>query len=180
VVGDGGDDEVVVVALGEAGEDDGADAGVADAEGEASAVGGEVGEGEAVAGFEGLVVELKLAADGVGAAVEVVDGVALAANPVGLAGGCARGGAGEEEMVGEFDLDGAAGVAGVERGAEEVAESPGGVGVEGGEVEEGFLLGEDVEVLRGVWGGVHDAVLRGLYGNWRVAGCVGCACGWVA
>ena len=109
----------MVVALGQAGDDDGADEAVGDVEGEAAAVGGVVGEREAVAGFEGLVVELKLAADGVGAAREAANGVALAANPVGLAGRGAGRGAGEEDVVGEFDLGCAAGVASEEGFAED-------------------------------------------------------------
>ena len=157
VLGDGGDDEVVVVALGKAGEDDGADEGVGDAEGEASAVRGVVGEGEAVAGFEGLLVELKLAADGVGAAGKAANGVALAANPVGLAGRGAGRGRGEEDVVGELDLDGAAGIASEHRGAQQAAELPGSVGREGGEVQQRLLLGEDSEVLRGI-GGRHGGL----------------------
>ena len=78
-------------------------------------------------------------------------------------------------MAGEFDLDGcsggfagAAGVVGPERGAQAVAELPCGVGVEGGETQEGFLLGEDVEVF----GGVHDALLSlGSMVAVRVADC---------
>ena len=82
----------------------------------------------------------------------------LAANPVGLGGLGAGGGAGEEELVVELDFDGAACVAGEKCGVEESAELPGGVGVEGGKAQEGFLLGEDGEVLRGVWGEVWGGV----------------------
>jgi hypothetical protein len=151
VLGDGGDDEVVVVALGEAGEDDGAGEGgggvAGEPEGEASAVGGEVGFREVVGGFQGGVVEGELAAGGVRAAVEAVDGVALAADPVGLVGLGAGGGAGEEELAVALDFYCAACGQGEEVCAEERAELPCGAGVEGGEAQESFLLGEDGEVL---------------------------------
>lgn len=164
--GDGRGDEVVVVALGQAGDDDGAGEGVAgdgiggvgfEPEGEASAVGGVVGFAEAVRGFERGVVARELAADGVGAAVEAVDGVALAANPVGLRGLGAGRGAGEEELAVALDLDGSSDVAGEQRGVQERAELPCGGGIEGGEAEQGFLPGEEGEVGDGVGCGRHEA-----------------------
>lgn len=140
----GGDDEVVVVALGQAGDDgctDGAGAGEVDRK--ATAVGSVVGEGEAVAGFDGVAVPLKDAAHGVGAAGEAADGVALAADPVGLAGSGAGGGASEKKLAGEVDFDGAAGVGRKEPRAHQVAELPSGSAVKSGEAEEFLLLVDD-------------------------------------
>ena len=83
--GDRCDHEVVVVALGQAGDDDRADAFRAcEEDRKASAMCSVIGEREAVMRFEGLLVELKLSSDRVRAACEVVNGVALAADPVGL------------------------------------------------------------------------------------------------
>lgn len=141
----------MVVALGQAGEDDGADhSGVGQVDGEAAAVGCVVLQGEAVAGLHGFSVAFEDAAYGVGAAGEAADSVALAANPVGLPGGRAGGGAGEEDLSGEVDLDSGGGFEGEELVTEEVAELPGGVGVEGSEAEEVFLFGDDGEVGGGV------------------------------
>ena len=63
---------------------------VDDDDGKSSAVGGVIGEDEAVAGFKCLVIELELAADGVTAGAEAAYDVAFAANPVSLAGCGAR------------------------------------------------------------------------------------------
>jgi hypothetical protein len=82
---EGFDDEVVVVALGQAGDGDRADdAGAGDVDGEAAAVGGVVGVGETVAFAEGAVVLLEREADGVRAAMEAGYDVDLALDPAGV------------------------------------------------------------------------------------------------
>jgi hypothetical protein len=176
VLGEDGDDEVVVVALGKAGEDDGADDGVGiggEADGKATAVGGEVGLGELEDVEAGIVAD-EFAADGVGAAAKVMHGIALAPNPVGLAGFGAGGGAGEEDLAVELDLDGAAGVALEKAVAEQAADLPCGEGVEGRKEEEGFLRGEGVEVSerevvhRGVLGRVHKRTFWLRVTEWSI------------
>jgi len=73
---EGFDDQVVVVALGQAGDGDAADdSGCVDVDGEAAAVRGVVGVGQAVAFAEGAVALREREADGVGAAVEAGDDV---------------------------------------------------------------------------------------------------------
>ena len=85
---EGFDDEVVIFALGEAGDGDCADdAGAGDVDGEAAAVGGVVGVGEVVAVAEGAVGLLEHEADGVGWAVEAGDDVGFALDPAGVVGG---------------------------------------------------------------------------------------------
>ena len=85
----------MVVALREAGDDGSAHrAGAGEDDREASAVDGVVREGEAVAGFDGFAVALEDAANRIRAAGEAADGVALAANPVSLAGRRAGSGGG--------------------------------------------------------------------------------------
>ena len=84
---EGFDDEVMVFALGQAGDGDAADnAGAGDVDGEAASVGGVVGFGEVVAFAEGAVALLEREADGVGAAVKAGDDVRFALNPARLSG----------------------------------------------------------------------------------------------
>ncbi len=84
---EGFDDEVVVVALGQAGDGDRADDACAgDVDGEAAAVGGVVGVGEVVAVGEGAVGVLEGEADGVGAAMEAGDNVGFTLHPAGIVG----------------------------------------------------------------------------------------------
>ena len=128
-------------------------------------MGGVVGEGEAVAEGEGFAVALEDAADGVGAAGEAVDGVALAADPVGLAGGCSRGGAGEEELAGDLDFYSAGGLFGEEAVAQDAAELPGGGGVEGGEAEGLLLCVDDAEVFNSSHG-VCSVLYHRANGDW--------------
>jgi hypothetical protein len=148
---EGFDGEVVVFALGEAGDGDAADdSGAVDVEGEAAAVGGVVGVGEAVAFGEGAVVLLEREADGVGAAVEAGDYVRFALYPAGAVGGGSGEGGVEEGLVrlaeaADVDHDGL--VAGDGQLAEREAEAPGGVVVEAREVEFGLLTGDGGEVF---------------------------------
>ena len=76
----------------------------------------------------------------------MVDGVALTADPVGLAGLCPRGGAGEEKMTGEFDFYRTAGTCCEQRLTQERAELPGGVLVEGEKAQLRFLLSEEGKI----------------------------------
>ncbi len=96
---EGFDDELVVGALGEAGDGDGADdSGVGEGDGEGAAVGGVVGVGEGVFGFEGDALFGEVEAGGVGAAVEAGDDVRFAVDPAGVVGrGSGQGG--EEELL---------------------------------------------------------------------------------
>ena len=163
---EGFDDEVVVVALGEAGDGDGADdAGAGDVDGETAAVGGVVLFGEVVALGEGEAGLLEEAADVIGAFVEAGDDVDLAADPAGVVGGGAGEGAVEELLVGgaeAADIDNDVQVAGDGEFAEERAELPGGLGGEGLEGEGGFLQLDGGEIF----GDGHGATgyLTGFWG----------------
>ena len=142
---EGFDDEVVVVALGQAGDCDRADdAGARDVNREAAAVGGVVGVGEAVAFAEVAAVLFEGQADGVRAAVEAGDDVGFAQDPAGVVGRASECGV-EERLVGlaeAADVDDDGLLAGDGEVAEAEAETPGGVVVEAGEVEFGFLAGD--------------------------------------
>ena len=142
---EGFDDEVVVVALRQAGDRDRADDACAgDVDGEAAAVGGVVGVGEAVAFAEDAVILFEREADGVRAAVEAGDDVDLALDPAGVVGCSSERGV-EERLVGlaeAADVDDDGLFAGDGEVAEAEAETPGGVVVEAGEVEFGFLTGD--------------------------------------
>ena len=84
---EGFDGEVVVFALGEAGDGDSAyDACSGDGDRDAAAVGGVVGVGEAVLLVEGGAVVLELEAERVGAAVEAGDHVGFALDPACVVG----------------------------------------------------------------------------------------------
>src|SRR5215472_11001339 len=105
-----GDDEVVIVALRQTRHHDAADGARAfEQDGKTAAMHSEVGCFEAVSRLQRLIIGLKNAADGVGAASEAMHDIALAANPVGLPGVGGGSGAGEEEMIRELDFDGAPG-----------------------------------------------------------------------
>ncbi len=136
-------DEVVVFALGEAGDGYGSDdSGSGDDDREAAAVGGVVGFGEVVAVAEGHVVLLEVEADRVGAAVEAGDDVRFCARTQrGCRGRAGEGGV-EERLVGlaeAADVGDDALIAGESKLAEGEADAPGGVVVEGGEDEFFFL-----------------------------------------
>ena len=136
---EGGDDHGVIDALVKAAGDDGADASCAgDEDGERAAVHGVVGEGETVALLEGFAGLLELEADGVGAFAEALDYVALAANPVELAGGCALCGGEEKDASGDADFKGHGGAAAECVFAQSGAYAPGFVGAEA--VEDECLL----------------------------------------
>src|ERR1700761_4699985 len=106
--GERGDDKVVVVALRQAGHHHAADWSCAfEQNGEAAAMRGVVGGVQTMAGLQRLVVAFEDAPDGVGTAAEAVHDIALATNPVGLAGVGGWRRAGEEQVVCELDLDGA-------------------------------------------------------------------------
>jgi hypothetical protein len=151
---EGFDYQVVVLALGEAGDGDGADdAGGGDLEREAAPVGGIVGVGQGVFLGEGGVGVFEMEADGVGAAVEAGDGVGFSLDPAGVVGGGTGEGGVEEGLVGlaeAADVDGDGVFTGNGEFAEDEAEAPGGVSVEVGEEEFLFLEGEGGEV---VWDG---------------------------
>ena len=145
------DGEVVVVALGQAGDGDAADdAGADDVDGEGAAVGGVVGVGEGVFFCEGGAALLKMQADLVGAAVEAGDDVGFALDPPGVVGRAA-GECGVEEWLGRIaeaaDIDDDSEFAGESELAEGEAEAPCGVVVEVGEVELGFLEEDRGEIF---------------------------------
>jgi hypothetical protein len=148
---DGFDNEIVVLALGEAGDGDGADdAGSGDLDREAAAVGGVVGVGQGVPGVEGQSCLLQRKADGVGAAIKAGDDVVLALHPAGVVGRSAGHGGVEERLVrlaeaADVDDDGV--VAGDGKLAQRKAEAPGGFGIEGGKDEFCFLAGDGGEVV---------------------------------
>ena len=153
----GFDDEVVVFALGKAGDRDGADdASARDVDGKAASVSGVVGVGKVVAVGEGAVGLFECQADSVGAAVEAGYDVDLALDPTLIIWRCA-GERGVEELLvwlaeaADVDDDGL--VASDGEFADTEAESPGGVVVEAGEQEFGFLAGD----LDQVFGGRHWA-----------------------
>src|ERR1700761_615779 len=107
-LGERGDHKVVVVALRQAGHHHAADWSCAfEQNGEAAAMRGVVGGVQTMAGLQRLVVAFEDAPDGVGTAAEAVHDIALATNPVGLAGVGGWRRAGEEQVVCELDLDGA-------------------------------------------------------------------------
>ena len=148
---DGFDSEVVVVALRESGDGDGADdARSGDVDGEAATVGGVVGVGKRVALGELPALLFKEEADGVGGAVEACDDVDLSRDPALAVGGGSGERGVEELLVGlaeAADVDDDALIAGGCEIAEGQAEMPGGVVVEGGEAEFGFLSGDQGEVF---------------------------------
>ncbi len=147
---EGFDDEVVVVALGQAGDGDRADdAGAGDVDGEAAAVGCVVGVGEVVAVAEAALILFEGQADGVGAAVEAGDDVGFAQDPAGVVRSASERGV-EERLVrlaeaADVDDDGL--LAGDGKLADAEAETPGSVVVEAGEEEFGFLAGYGGEVF---------------------------------
>lgn len=97
---EGFDDEVVVFALGEAGDGDCTDdAGACNVDGEAAAVSGVVGVRERVAFGKLPTLLLKKKADGVGGAVEAGDDVRFALDPAGVVGSSSECGV-EEGLVG--------------------------------------------------------------------------------
>ena len=132
---EGFDGEVVVFALGEAGDGDCSDDScVGDDDGEAAAVGGVVGFGEVVAGFEGEVVLLEVEAERVGAAVEAGDDGDLAGDPALIVGRGAGEGGVEELLVRRAeaaDVGDDLLIAGEGELAEGETDAPGGVVVEG-------------------------------------------------
>ena len=147
---EGFDDEVVIFALGQAGDSDSPDdAGAGDVDGEAAAVGGVVGVGEVVAFAERAVILLEREADGVGAAVKAGDDVGFALDPPGVVWCSAKCGVEERLMrlaeAADVNDDGL--VAGSGEFAKAEAETPGGIVVEGGEEELGFLTGDLGEVF---------------------------------
>ena len=161
---EGFDDEVVVFALGEAGDGDGSeDARAGDVDGEAASVGGVVGFGESVFLGDGEAGGFEGEADGVGAAVEAGDDVGFAVDPAGVFGrGAGKGGV-EERLVGlaeAADVDDEGVVAGEGELAEGEAETPGDVVVEGGEEKLGFLAGDEGEVFGRVGGVGHVGFLH--------------------
>ncbi len=158
----------MVGALVEAAGDDGAyEAGAVEGEGEAAAVHGIVGEGEAVSLFDGLAGEFEVEAHGVGGAAETGDDVALAANPVCLASRSAVGGREEESSSGELDLKGHGGVAFFGVGMEAAAEEPGSLGAEGVKAQEALLLGDDLKVALDRCVCAHgDAPFASSYPGW--------------
>ena len=160
---EGFDDEVVVFALSEAGDGDAADdAGSGDVDGETAAVGGVVGVGKVVAVVEGAVGLLKCETDGVRAAMKAGDDVAFALDPAGIVG-CRAGERGiEEGLVGiakAADIDDDGVLAGDGQVAKAETETPGGVIVEAGEAELGFLPGDDCEVF----GDGHRRILDSVF-----------------
>jgi hypothetical protein len=145
------DDEVVIFALGQAGDRDAADdAGAGDVDREAAAVSGVVGVGQVVAFAEGAVGLLEPEADGVGAAVEAGDYIRFALNPAGIVWSGASEGGVEEWLVWlaeAADIDDEGLVAGERQFAEALAETPGGVVVEAGEAKFCFLTSDGGEVF---------------------------------
>lgn len=151
LVAEGFDDEVVVFALGQAGDGDRADdACSGDVDGEAAAVGGVVGVGQRVFFGERGVVVPEVEAELVGAAVEAGDDVRFALHPAGVVGRGAVERGVEERLIrlaeaADVDDDGV--VASDGESAQEEAKTPGGLCIEGGKDELSFLLGDDCEVF---------------------------------
>jgi len=144
---EGFDDEVMVIALCEAGNGDGGNqAGMDDADGKATAVAGIVGSGKA-ASFERRLLLLEIEADRVGTAMEAEDYVGLAADPLGVIGCGAGKSAVEERLQGtaNIDDDGKSAVKG--KGAKAGAETPGDLLVEGRKDESAFLERDAGEIL---------------------------------
>ena len=147
---EGFDDEVVVVALGQAGDGDRADDACAgDVNWEAAAVGGVVGVREVVAVGEGAVGVLEGEADGIRAAMETGNDVGFTLHPAGVVRGAAERGV-EERLVrlaeaADVDDDGL--TAGDGQFAEAETEAPGRVVVEAGEEKISFLASDDGEVF---------------------------------
>jgi len=145
------DDEVVIFALGKAGDGDRADdSGAGDVDGKAAAVSGVVGVGEVVAFVEGAVGLLECEADGVGAAMEAGDDVRFSLHPAGIIWGRAGESGVEERLVGlaeAANIDDERLVAGGGQFTEALAETPGGVVVEAGEAEFRFLASDGGEVF---------------------------------
>jgi hypothetical protein len=139
------DGEVVVFALCQSGDGDCADdARRGDFDGKAAAVSGVVGVGQVIAVAEGAVGLFEHQADGVRAAVEAGDDVALALHPAGVVGSSAERGV-EERLIGLAEATDVYddGLLALEREiAEGEADSPGGVVVEVREDEFGFLMGD--------------------------------------
>src|ERR1700737_2463768 len=150
-------DEVVVFALGQAGDGDAADdSSSGDVDGEAAAVGGVVGLGQAVFFGDGRSVVLQVQAYRVGAAMEAGDDVRLALHPAGVVGRGAGERGVEERLVrlaeaADVDHDGVA--AGDGQLAEGEAQAPGDVVIEGGEDELLFLAGDGADVVLDGHGG---------------------------
>lgn len=137
----------MVVPLREAGHGDGAqEASVFDADGEAAAVAGVVGEGQA-AGFQRGLLLLHFEADGVGAAMKPEDNVALAAHPFRIVGRSAREGRVEERLGAAADIDDEGESAFDRERAKARAETPGGFFVESGEDQLTFLEGNASEIF---------------------------------
>lgn len=152
---EGLDDEVVIFALRESGDGDGADDACAcDVEWEGSAVGGVVGLGEGVLFCDGGVVVLEVEADGVGAAMEAGDDVGFAEDPAGVVGGGAGESGVEEGLMGlaeAADVDDDGVLAGDGEVVEGVAEVPCDVfkgEFRGGKAELFFLEGDGGDVVR--------------------------------
>ena len=167
---EGFDDEVVVFALGEAGDGDAADdSGAGDGDGEGAAVGGVVGGRERVFFGEGGLVEQEVKAESVGTAMEAGDDVDLALDPAGVVGRGAGEGGVEKLLVGlaeaaNVDDDGVIAIGGELAKGE--AEGPGGIVVEGGEEEFFFLLRDGCDVVgdgqgETPEGGCYEAGLAG-------------------
>ena len=148
------DDEVVVFALGEAGDGDAADdACSGDVEGEAAAVGGVFGVGQRVFFDERGAVVFEVEAYLIGAAVEAGHGVRFAFDPAGVVGrsSCERGVEERLMRVAEVaDVDDEGVAAGDGEFAEGGAEAPCGFGVKGGKDEFRFLSRDGGEVFRSV------------------------------
>jgi hypothetical protein len=145
------DGEVVVVALGKAGDSDAADdSGADDVDGKAAAVGGVVGVGKGVFLGEGGACLLEAEADQVGAAVEAGDDVGFALDPAGVVG-CGAGEGGVEEglirVAEAADVDDDGKLAGESQLAEGEAEAPCGAVVEVGEMKLCFLMDDGGEVF---------------------------------
>jgi hypothetical protein len=141
------DDEVVVLALREAGDGGGADdAGAGDMDGEAAAMRGVIGVGETITLGEMTALLFEEEADSVGGSVKAGYDVDFALNPAMAVGGGTGEGGVEEWLVRlaeTADVGDDALIAGEGEVAEGLAEGPGGVVVEGGEAEFSFLSGDD-------------------------------------
>lgn len=114
------DDMVVVFALRQARKNDAANGeALGTATGkqnrETATVRCKIGFAQGMAAHQGFPFAFKLAPDGVGGTGEMVHGIALAADPVCLAGLRARSSAGKKQMPGYLDFDRAAGTAAKQR-----------------------------------------------------------------
>ena len=106
-----------------------------------------VGQGKAVALFDGSAIAFKVQAQGVGAFAEAKHGVAFAADPVRLAGGSVQRAATEQRAAGDLDFNTHGGAKRDGVLTQTDPQVPGVVRGKGVEAQKLLLAGYDVNVL---------------------------------